>query len=74
MFFLMKRRNTLLELLKQQIRSEIKNQFRSIEQFCFKSGIDKSVMYRFLRGDRKDIKFSTLSRIAKQLGKKIELR
>ena len=70
----MEKKDVLLESLRRQIKSEIKSQFRSIEQFCFKSGMDKSVMYRFLRGERKDVHFSTLSRIAKQLGKKFELK
>ena len=70
----MQEKNSLFESIRKNIEFNIESQFKTTEQFCFESDIDKSVMYRFLKGETSDIKFSTLYRIAKGLGKVLEIK
>ena len=63
-----------LEFFRIQVLSEIRNQYPSIEKFCFENDIDKSILSRFLSRKQKDFKVQTLKRIAKGLNKSLEIK
>ena len=60
----------VLQHFREQIRQEIKEQYRTVEEFCIESDIDHSIVSRFLSGQREDLKASTIYRIGKGLKKK----
>ena len=62
----------LLENLKKQIRLDILKEYRSIEEFCYISDINKSILSKFF-ANKRDMKVSTLCRMAMALNKKVKI-
>ena len=65
-------KNDPFEKIRLRIRKAILAEYQSIENFCLANDLNKSTVYRFLRGEVAEV--MTLSEIAKALGGTLEIR
>ena len=68
----MQERSKSLDYFRSQVRKEIEQHYRTTEEFCFASDIDKALMSRILSNDNpRDFRIKTIEKIAKALKKKL---
>ena len=64
----------LLNQFKDEVRSEIMKEYRTVEEFCFVNDIQKSLLSRFFDEGRNNFELKTLFRIASCLGKAVKIK
>ena len=66
----MQRKNTdPLDMMRKQFKAIIKKSYKSVEAFCWETGLNKATLSNFLNA-KKDFQISTLVKIANALNKK----
>ena len=70
------RKNTdPLREFRKQVRKLVPQKYQSFDDFCLNGAdVPKSTMSRMLSGERTEFRFSTLSKVAQGLGKKLVVR
>ena len=62
-----------LKTYRRQLEKEIAAKYPTVEKFCFENDLPKSTVSRLLKG-RTHLRIETLQRIAKAVGRKVEIR
>ena len=68
-----RKREDALETMRKQVEELIGRSYRTVEEFCWETELNKATVSNFLRGN-KDFQISTLAKLADALGKKLTIR
>lgn len=60
----------ILEQFRKQILSEIEKNYKTVEEFCWDTGLSKATISNIIN-NKKDFSISTLQKIARALNKKL---
>lgn len=65
--------NKTLEQFRNQMNSAIRQNYKTVEEFCWETGLSKATVSN-LMNNKKDFSISTLSKIAKALKKELIIK
>jgi hypothetical protein len=66
-------KNDPLQSVREQVLKLIRQDYPTVERFCWEKGLNKATLSYFLRG-KKDFQISTLVRIARALDREVVVR
>lgn len=62
-----------LASLRKEVLTDIKKNYKSVEEFCWENNVNKATISNFLN-NKKDFRVSTLQKIAEALDKDLDIR
>lgn len=63
----------ILEKFRKQMISEIEKNYKTVEEFCWETGLSKATISNIIN-NKKDFSISTLVKVAKSLNKELIIR
>ena len=63
----------ILEQFRKQMISEIEKNYKTVEEFCWDTGLSKATISNIIN-NKKDFSVSTLNKVATALGKQLTIK